>query len=114
MPFSIGLEIEGIALARASSSTALPLRLEGQLSLVANALQDVGMLSRVYIPSSTQGSGPNYDIWNITTDATISELTSGSELDLSAFQARFGFELISPVFDVVSDEWKGILGLALK
>lgn len=114
MPFSVGLEIEAIALARASSSTALPSRLEDQLSLVANSLQDAGIPSRVYIPSSTRGSGPNYDIWNITTDATISELTSSSESDLSAFQTRFGFELISPVFDVVGDEWKGILRLALK
>lgn len=114
MPFSVGLEIEGIASARASSPTPLPSRLEDQLSLVADALQDAGILSRVYIPSSTRGSGPNYDIWNITTDATISELTSDSESDLSAFKTRFGFELISPVFDIVSDEWKGILDLALK
>ncbi len=71
-------------------------------------------MAYLYIPSSTRGSGPNYDVWNITTDATISELTSGSESDLSAFQTRFGFELISPVFDVIGDEWKEILGLALR
>lgn len=114
MPFSIGLEIEGIALARASSSTALPSRLEDQLSLVANALRDADIPSRVYIPSSTRGSGPDYDVWNITTDATISELTSGSESDLSVFQTRYGFELISPIFNVVGDEWKNTLERALE
>lgn len=107
MPLSIGIEIEGVALRRAASSTPFPRHSEHQLGLIVQALRDAGLSARVYIPSTTRGTGPDYRVWNVTLDVAVSELTSGSEADESAFQTRFGFEIVSPVFyNTEGDNWK--------
>ncbi|KAJ4201600.1 hypothetical protein NW767_006687 [Fusarium falciforme] len=98
MSLSIGIEIEGVAMNRVGSSAPFPTRTEVQLRLLSDALDDAGLESRVYLPSTTRGSGPDYSIWNVTMDVTVSEATSGSEAEDSKFRRRFGFELISPVF----------------
>jgi hypothetical protein len=41
---------------------------------------------------------PNYQLWNITQDATILEETSTSDSSQTSRQDRLGFELMSPVF----------------
>ncbi|KAK7394063.1 hypothetical protein QQX98_013153 [Neonectria punicea] len=68
------------------------------MRIIANALREAGLDCRVYFPSSTRGTGPDFSVWNVTTDATVIEATSGSSTDSSAFQRRFGFEIITPVF----------------
>ncbi|KAH7121363.1 putative amidoligase [Dactylonectria macrodidyma] len=98
MSLSVGLEIEGVVLSFAQSSDPFPSRVEQQVGLVAEALNNSGLSSRAYFPSTTRGSGPNYMIWNVTVDVTVSEVTSESDADDSAFKKRFGFEVISPVF----------------
>lgn len=99
MPLSIGIELEGIAVKRTASLAPLPTQTPRQMQLICDGLDEAGLKSRVYIPSSTRGSGPDYAVWNITVDATIAEVTSGSSADTNeAFRTRFGFEIVSPVF----------------
>jgi hypothetical protein len=97
MSLSIGVEIEGVALRRATSSAPFPLNSDHQLRLIVDELERNNLPARVYVPSSTRGTGPNYSVWNVTIDATVSEVTSGSDTGPSAFRERFGFEVISPI-----------------
>lgn len=78
MSLSIGVEIEGVALRRATSSAPFPLNSDHQLRLIVDELERNNLPARVYVPSSTRGTGPNYSVWNVTIDATVSEVTSGS------------------------------------
>lgn len=107
MTLSIGIELEGVAVKRYASSQPLPLQTEHQMRLISDALREAGLQSRVYIPSSTRGSGPDYSVWNITIDGTISEITSESSTEsAAAYRSRFGFEVVSPVFnDTSSPQW---------
>lgn len=115
MSLSVGIEIEAVAVERTESGAEpLPTKLEQQLQLVANALRDARLPAQIYIPSTTRGHGPDYTVWNVTTDITVSEATSGSDAGPEAFRERFGFELISPVFDTGGDEWKAQVELATK
>lgn len=99
MSLSIGIELEGVAVKRIASPLPLPTQTQRQMQLICDGLQAAGLQSRVYIPSSTRGSGPDYSVWNVTLDATVSEVTSGSSADTNeAFRTRFGFEIVSPVF----------------
>ena len=57
------------------------------------------MNCRVYFPSTTRGTGPDYTASNVMVDVTIVEGTSGSSVDeASAFRTRFEFELVTPIF----------------
>lgn len=98
MELSFGIEIEGVALRTRGSPFNLPADSGAQLQLIADILGKVGLSARPYIPTSTRSIGPDYSIWNVAMDGTISELTSGSDGDESAWRTRFGFELVSPVF----------------
>ncbi|KAK3935083.1 putative amidoligase [Diplogelasinospora grovesii] len=97
MALSLGIEIEAVALRMLSPPTSLPSAPNGQLSLIAIALERADLPARVYRPSTTRGSGPKYNIWNVTTDVTVMEATSGA------------FELISPIFDTASSDWRSHL-----
>lgn len=112
MSLSVGVEIEGIALRRATSAAPFPNQHDKQLHIVADAMRNAGLQCRVYLPSSTRGSGPDYSVWNVAMDISIVEQTSGSSEDQdTAFRSRFGFEIISPVFkNVVNDQvWESLL-----
>ncbi|KAI0121254.1 putative amidoligase [Xylariales sp. AK1849] len=98
MSLSVGVEIEGVALRRAQSSAPFPIACERQLQIIADAMNEAGNDARIYIPSTIRGTGPDYTIWNVTLDATVSEITSNSDAEDSEFKTRFGFELVSPVF----------------
>ncbi|KAL2669991.1 hypothetical protein Neosp_014870 [[Neocosmospora] mangrovei] len=107
MSLSIGIEIERVAMRGVGSSAPLPTQTDVQLNLLSHALDDAGLESRVYLPSTTRGSGPDYSIWNVTMDITVNEATSGSEADGTEFRRRFGFELISPIFrGIETNAWK--------
>jgi hypothetical protein len=96
MSLSIGVEIEGVALRRATSSAPFPLNSDHQLRLIVDELERNNLPARVYVPSSTRGTGPNYSVWNVTIDATVSEVTSGSDTGPSAFRERFGLKSSPP------------------
>ncbi|CCT73773.1 uncharacterized protein FFB20_01826 [Fusarium fujikuroi] len=114
MPLSIGLEIEGVALKPVNSALEFPPESEKQLFIIVESLRRAGLSSRVYLPSSTRGAGPDYSIWNVTMDVTVSELTSGSEFENSKFLRRFGFEIVTPIFrDIQDDAWMAQLHAGL-
>ncbi|KAK3349183.1 putative amidoligase enzyme-domain-containing protein [Lasiosphaeria hispida] len=101
MALSLGLEIEAVAVRMLESPTALPLGQNDQLSLITTIIERAGLPARVYAPSTTRCSGPNYCIWNAPR-VTVMEATSDSDTSESAFQERFGFELVSPAFPIGS------------
>ncbi|KPM37075.1 hypothetical protein AK830_g9480 [Neonectria ditissima] len=106
MPLSIGLEVEGVATRRTTSSQRFPNQVDQQMRIIASALREAGLDCRVYFPSGTRGTGPDFSVWNVTVDITVIEVTSGSSADASAFQGRFGFEIITPVFyQTENDFW---------
>ncbi|CVL04773.1 uncharacterized protein FMAN_12856 [Fusarium mangiferae] len=114
MPLSIGLEIEGVALKPVNSALEFPPGSEKQLFIIVESLRRAGLSSRVYLPSSTRGAGPDYSIWNVTMDVTVSELTSGSEFENSKFLRRFGFEIVTPIFrNIQDDAWMAQLHAGL-
>ncbi|KAF5979619.1 hypothetical protein FBULB1_5641 [Fusarium bulbicola] len=114
MSLSVGLEIEGVALKPANSAFEFPPESEKQLFIIVQSLRRAGLSSRVYHPSSTRGAGPDYSIWNVTMDVTVSELTSGSEFESSKFRRRFGFEVITPIFrNLRDDAWMALLHAGL-
>lgn len=112
MPLSVGIELEGIAVRRHASPLPLPMQTEHQTQLISDALREAGLPSLVYLPSeTTRGLGPDYSVWNITIDGTISELKSESSTDSAVvYLSRFGFEAVSPVFyDTSGEQWTRVL-----
>ena len=105
MLLSLGLEFE-VVVHSLKPAAPIPSSTLAQLTIVSKALTSAGLQALPFIPTSTRAS-PNYTIWNVVTDATIQEVTSNSDASDSAFQSRFGVELVSPVFEERSGEaWK--------
>jgi hypothetical protein len=112
MPLSIGLEIEAIVLSL-NSAAEIPRSTQAQLQLIANAISATGVVARAYMPTTTRAS-PNYTIWNVVVDSTIDEVTSHSDTSDSAYQSRFGVELVSPTYYKTDEsDWKDDIQLAL-
>lgn len=105
MPLSIGLEFEVVVLSL-KSAARIPRSTQAQLQLIANAISETGMVASPYMPTSTRGS-PNYTIWNVAVDSTIQEVISQSDASDSAYQSRFGVELITPTYyETDKASWK--------
>ncbi|KAI3324741.1 hypothetical protein HD806DRAFT_493480 [Xylariaceae sp. AK1471] len=75
-------------------SSIAPLK---QLKIIANSLNDAGIMASVYSRSTLRAAGLSYNNWNITLDDTINEHISGPDASPSEFRPRFGFELIPPL-----------------
>ncbi|RFU33814.1 hypothetical protein B7463_g2578, partial [Scytalidium lignicola] len=114
MPFSVGIEIEGVALSRATPSTKpLPTNVPAQLNLIADALSAAGMPARTYLPLSNRGLAPDYTIWNVAVDATINNVTS--DTSDSSSTSHYGFELVSPIFyDTDATAWREVFCLGVR
>lgn len=96
MALSIGLEFEAIVISK-SNGAPLPAASRTQLDFIAASLTAAGLSAHSWVPHSTR-TDPPYGSWLVMTDATISEVTSQSDSSESAFQSRFGVELVSPIF----------------
>ncbi|KAH9981952.1 hypothetical protein BJV74DRAFT_887197 [Russula compacta] len=96
MPLSIGLEFETVVLSL-KPAAVIPKSSDAQLQVIADAISATGVKAKVYIPTSTRSS-PNYTLWNVVVDSTVQEVTSHSDPSDSAFQSRFGVELVSPTY----------------
>ena len=115
MPLSIGLEFEAIVLkVKFKGPEAVISRsVDKQLQLIAAAISATGVAASPYMPTSTRAS-PNYTIWNVVVDSTIQEVTSHSDASDSAYQSRFGIELVSPIYyETDKSGWKDDLHLVL-
>jgi hypothetical protein len=73
-----------------------------------NEMRQKGLRANVYLPT-TAHTRPDYGAWNITSDATVVEYTSGSSMESLQSQShlqRVGMEIISPIFDGTDQNWK--------
>jgi hypothetical protein len=112
MSLSVGLEFEAVVLSL-KPAAEIPRSTQAQLQLIATAINTTGMAASPYMPTSTCGS-PNYTIWNVVVDSTVQEVTLHSDALDSAYQSRFGIELVSPTYyETDKAGWKDNVHLAL-
>jgi len=112
--FTIGFEVEVVVM----SKTVLQVAQEAGRDSVSDEMMErdvytyirrkflsIGVGANIYFPEPT-GHGPDYSVWNITSDNSIETNTSSMEYSPQAPQIfRVGVELISPIFVFIDDGW---------
>ena len=112
--FTIGFEVEVVVMPK----TVLQVAQEAGRDIVSDEMMErdvyayirrkfhsIGLGANIYIPDPT-GHGPDYSVWNITSDNSIETNTSSMESSPQAPRLfRVGVELISPIFVFINDEW---------
>ena len=82
------------------------LSVDKQLQLIADAISATVVAASPHMPTSSLAS-PNYAIWNIVIGGIVQEVTSQSDASHSAYESRFGIELISPTYYETDESgWK--------
>jgi hypothetical protein len=88
---------------KAPSDTKVPM-----LRDVVEAINASGRHARLYLPTSLR------TLPDFTTDATVSELTSGSDSSESAMRNRNGFEITTPSFILPVVNWEAEVRVVLE
>ena len=116
--FTVGFEVEVVVMPK----TVLQVAHEARRDIVSDETMErdvyayihqkchsIGVGANIYIPDPT-GHGPDYSVWNITSDNSIETNTSSMESSPQAPALfRVGVELISPIFVFNDDGWPSIV-----
>jgi len=108
MELSIGMEFEAVV----GPTLNTPAGKNPTLKDVVKLINESGPKAALYLPTSLR-TVPDFTVWNVTTDATINEVTSGSDSSESAMRNRSGVEITTPTYVLATTDWESEVRVVL-